>query len=54
MEKAEIQQISDFLYDVYEGLCEGDEPVRSTSRGKAGQRRIFWWIEFCRDAQPFL
>ena len=27
MEKAEIKQISDFLYDVYEGLCEGDEPV---------------------------
>jgi hypothetical protein len=25
--KMEIIQISDFLYDVYEGLCEGDEPV---------------------------
>lgn len=27
MEKAEIRQISDFLYDVNEGLCEGDEVV---------------------------
>ena len=27
MEKAEIKQISDFLYDVYEALCERDELV---------------------------
>jgi len=25
MDKAEIKQIADFLNDVYEGLCEGDE-----------------------------
>jgi len=25
MDKAEIQQIADFLNDVHEGLCEGDE-----------------------------
>ena len=25
MEKAEIKRISEFLSDVYEGICEGDE-----------------------------
>jgi hypothetical protein len=25
MDKAEIKQVADFLNDVYEGLCEGDE-----------------------------
>lgn len=25
MKKAEIKQISNFLNDVYEGICEGDE-----------------------------
>ena len=25
MNKAEIKQIADFLSDVYEGICEGDE-----------------------------
>ncbi len=25
MKKTEIQQIADFLSDVYEGICEGDE-----------------------------
>ena len=27
MEKAEIKRINDFLNDVQEGLCEGDEPA---------------------------
>ena len=27
MKKAEIKQIDYFLTDVYEGLCEGDEPI---------------------------
>ena len=27
MEKAEIKRISDFLNDVYEGICEGDSEI---------------------------
>ena len=27
MERAEIKRIGDFLSDVYEGICEGEEPT---------------------------
>jgi hypothetical protein len=27
MDKAEIKRIGGFLSDVYEGICEGDEPA---------------------------